>query len=144
MHHPRIEFGFIKLHFVQLNDAESLPPKVQSELAVKKQCLIEQYGLYRDPDSSENLNGKRTLNENFADNTGIKLAYRAYKTWNEKLTDQRQNLIGLEYTWDELFWTSFAQTWCGVYRPGRDHLTRFHKLSNVNACGRISVPFQRS
>lgn len=103
---------------LQINDAESLSEKVQNEFTAKTQCLIEQYEQYREPELSENLNGKRTAIENTADNTGIKLAYRAYRKWSEKFTGKRLNLIGLDYTWDQLFWLSAAQTWCGVYRRG--------------------------
>lgn len=80
--------------------------------------MIEQYSQFQDPETSKNLDGKRTFIENIADNTGIKLAYRAYTKWNENFTDQREKLIGLDYTWDQLFWISVAQTWCGVYRKG--------------------------
>jgi predicted metalloendopeptidase len=103
---------------LQINDAESLPEKVRNEFTAKTHCLIEQYGQYREPQLSEALNGKRTAIENFADNTGINLAYRAYRSWSEKFHGKRQTLIGLEYTWDQLFWLSAAQTWCGVYRRG--------------------------
>lgn len=95
-----------------------MPNSVHEEFAGKKQCLIEQYSQFQEPDTEEKLDGERTLVENFADNTGIKLAYRAYKEWNERLTGQRQHLIGLDYTWEQLFWLSAAQTWCGVYRKG--------------------------
>lgn len=104
---------------LQINDAESVSEKVQNEFTAKKQCLIEQYGQYREPELTEKLDGKRTAIENFADNTGINLAYRAYRSWSEKFTGKRLNLIGLEeFTWDQLFWLSAAQTWCGVYRRG--------------------------
>lgn len=103
---------------LQFNDVDSLAEPVKTEFTAKKQCLIGQYSEYREPDAAQNLDGKRTFVENFADNTGIKLAYRAYRKWNEKFTGKREKLIGLGYTWDQLFWLSAAQTWCGVYRKG--------------------------
>jgi neprilysin len=101
---------------LQINDAES-SEKVQNEFRFLN-CLIEQYNEFLEPELSENLNGRQTAIENIADNTGINLAYRAYRTWSEKFTGKRLNLIGLDYTWDQLFWLSAAQTWCGVYRRG--------------------------
>jgi predicted metalloendopeptidase len=98
---------------------ESSGEKVQNDFAAKKQCLIEQYSGFQDPQTSLHLNGERTVIENFADNAGIGMAYRAYRKWNEKFNGKRQNLIGLDFTWDQLFWISMAQTWCGVYRDGR-------------------------
>lgn len=103
---------------LQFIDVDSLTPPVKTEITAKKQCLIEQYSEYREPDAAENLDGERTFVENMADNTGIKLAYRAYREWNGKFVGKRQKLIGLSYTWDQLFWLSAAQNWCGVYRNG--------------------------
>jgi neprilysin len=82
--------------------------------------LIEQYDEYEEPELSLNIDGKRTLNENIADNAGLKLAYNAYRKWNENFTGKRLSLIGLDYTWDQLFFVSAAQLWCGVYREGNN------------------------
>lgn len=117
---------------------DSQTEKVRNEVTAKKRCLIEQYERYREPELSEHLNGKRTVIENFADNTGIKLAYRAYKKWNEKFTGRRRNLIGLQYTWNQLFWLSAAQTWCGVYRKGIKVLMLAESL--VNSSSMIYTP----
>lgn len=92
--------------------------EVRNNFTEKKKCLIEQYNQYEEPGIGLHLDGKRTSFENFADNMGIRLAYRAYRGWNEKFTGKRQSLIGLQYTWDQLFWISAGQTWCGVYREG--------------------------
>lgn len=66
------------------------------------------------------MNGINTQGENIADNGGIKESYRAYKKWiSENGVEKR--LPGLEYTPEQLFWVSAAQTWCSVYRPGEEH-----------------------
>lgn len=104
--------------FRQLVDAESLSETVRNNFTSKQQCLIEQYKNYEETETLKKLNGKRTLLENIADNTGIKLAYRAYRKWMEKFGQNQKSLVGLDYTWDQLFWVSAAQTWCGVYREG--------------------------
>lgn len=103
---------------LQIDNADSVSEGVHNEFAGKKRCLVEQYNQYREPELSENLDGERTFRENLADNTGLMLAYRAYTKWNEKSIGSRQSLIGLDYTWNQLFWLSAAQTWCGVYRKG--------------------------
>lgn len=103
---------------LQINDEDTWPERVRNEFAVRKECFIEQYNGFCEPESMERLDGKRTVIENIADNTGLMLAYRAYRNWNKKFANKRQNLIGLGYTWDQLFWISAAQTWCGVYRKG--------------------------
>lgn len=64
------------------------------------------------------LNGINTQGENIADNGGIKESYLAYQKWvNENGAEQR--LPGLDFTPQQLFWLSAAQTWCSVYRPGK-------------------------
>ena len=44
----------------------------------KTQCIIKQYGNYKEEDLNINLNGILTQGENIADNGGIKESYRAY------------------------------------------------------------------
>lgn len=84
----------------------------------KKQCVVEQYSAYQDPETMQYLDGKRTLSENIADLTGIKLATNAYKRWNSQFNDKRYSLIGIDFTPNQLFWIATAQLWCGVYREG--------------------------
>jgi len=62
------------------------------------------------------LNGGLTLGENIADIGGIKQAYTAFKGTKEKLTDLDivPKIFG-GLTNDQLFFVSFAQTWCAKY-----------------------------
>ncbi|CRK97823.1 CLUMA_CG011199, isoform A, partial [Clunio marinus] len=82
----------------------------------KARCIIEQYGNYTEPNVDLKLNGINTQGENIADNGGIKEAYLAYKKY-VKDNGAEQKLPGLNYTSNQLFWISAAQTWCSVYRP---------------------------
>lgn len=67
---------------------------------------------------SNNLHSFVTiLGENIADNGGIKESYLAYQKWEED-NGPEPRLPGLEYTPQQMFWISAAQTWCSVYRPG--------------------------
>ena len=83
----------------------------------KIQCLIEQYGNFTEPSLNLSLNGIQTQGENIADNGGIKLAYHAYMKLVEKIGHEAR-LPGLNYSSNQMFWISAAQTWCSVYRPG--------------------------
>lgn len=58
-----------------------------------------------------------TQGENIADNGGIKESYLAYKKW-AKSNGPEPRLPGLNYSPEQMFWISAAQTWCAVYRPG--------------------------
>lgn len=72
------------------------------------------------------MNGEKTLDENIADNGGIKVAYAAYQKYVEK-NGADPVLPGLNYTSNQLFWISGAQLWCSVTRPA------YIQASNVMA-----------
>ncbi|XP_073245343.1 EEF1AKMT4-ECE2 readthrough transcript protein-like [Porites lutea] len=76
-------------------------------------CLIYQYNSYEV--FGHNINGKQTLNENIADNGGIKLAYDAYKSWVSDHEKEGQ-LPDLNLSVDQLFFIGFATPWCSVYK----------------------------
>lgn len=57
------------------------------------------------------MNGIITQGENIADNGGVKESYFAYKKWIE-VNGAELRLPGLGYSPAQLFWISFAQTWC--------------------------------
>ncbi|KAL5273947.1 Nep2 family protein [Megaselia abdita] len=81
----------------------------------KSKCIIDQYGNYTDKQTGLNLNGINTQGENIADNGGIKESYIAYNLW-ASVNGVEQKLPGLDYTPQQMFWISAAQTWCSVYR----------------------------
>jgi neprilysin len=82
----------------------------------KSQCIIDQYGNFTEPLTELNLNGINTQGENIADNGGIKEAYYAYNKYVKKHGSEKE-LPGLNYTINQLFWISSAQTWCAAFRP---------------------------
>lgn len=71
------------------------------------------------------------LGENIADNGGIKESYLAYQKWEEE-NGPEPKLPGLEYTPQQMFWISAAQTWCSVYRPGNKRNIIFLPLLNYS------------
>lgn len=81
------------------------------------------------------MNGINTQGENIADNGGIKESYLAYQRWKEE-NEPEPRLPGLDYSPQQMFWISAAQTWCSVYRPGNlytnmPHLPSFF-LTNIS------------
>ncbi|XP_015766306.1 PREDICTED: endothelin-converting enzyme 1-like [Acropora digitifera] len=77
----------------------------------KAQCLIKQYGSYEV--YGKYINGGQTLNENIADNGGIKLAYDAYQSWVDD-NEMEGQLPDLGLSVDQLFFIGFATPWCKV------------------------------
>ncbi|XP_050526438.1 endothelin-converting enzyme homolog isoform X1 [Daktulosphaira vitifoliae] len=73
-------------------------------------CMIKQYSNYKI--NGININGKRTLGENIADNGGLKAAYRAYEKRLEEGRAHSYRLPAVHLTTQQLFFVSFAQVWC--------------------------------
>lgn len=82
----------------------------------KAKCIVDQYANFTDALTELNLNGINTQGENIADNGGLKEAYLAYQKFVESHGPE-SGLPGLNYTTNQLFWISSAQTWCAVFRP---------------------------
>lgn len=60
---------------------------------------------------------KKTLKIGCILQGGIKEAYNAYQKYSSE-NGVEPKLPGLNYSTNQLFWISAAQTWCSVYRPG--------------------------
>lgn len=76
-------------------------------------CLAKQYSQYEV--YGQKINGNQTMNENIADNGGIKLAYEAYKTLiGQEGSEGALPALGL--TEDQLFFVGFARPWCSIYK----------------------------
>jgi putative endopeptidase len=78
----------------------------QKNFAAKTQKLVAQYGSYS-PLPGYNVNGELTLGENIGDNSGVAIAYKAYKL---SLKGKKAPVIdGL--TGDQRFFMGFGQVW---------------------------------
>uniref|UniRef100_A0A914I7Z3 Uncharacterized protein n=2 Tax=Globodera TaxID=31242 RepID=A0A914I7Z3_GLORO len=93
-------------------------PNTQRHFMERTRCIIDQYSSFEVPDTNLHVNGILTQGENIADNGGIKQAYQAYKTYLRKLGREEKRLPGFErYSNEQIFFISFAQTWCGHTKP---------------------------
>lgn len=110
--------------------------------ATRAQCIIDQYGNFTDPEVNVTLNGFTTQGENIADNGGLKEAYIAYQKWVQKYGEEA-GLPGLNYTSNQLFWISAAQTWCTKYKP---EALKYTIVTDSHSPGRFRVmgPFMNS
>lgn len=75
----------------------------------KVECFVKQYNGYVEPMTKMNVDGMMTLEENMADDYGLKAAYnRAFKNQNEAMV----GLPGLNYSVPQQFWMVAAAKWC--------------------------------
>jgi putative endopeptidase len=77
----------------------------------KTHALVEQYAAY-EPVPGYHVNGELTLGENIADNSGIAIAYKAYKL---SLGDKEAPMID-GMSGDQRFYAGWAQVWRGKTR----------------------------
>ncbi|XP_020612862.1 endothelin-converting enzyme 1-like isoform X3 [Orbicella faveolata] len=77
----------------------------EQNFETKADCLVNQYNNYEV--FGEYINGQQTLNENIADNGGIKLAYDAYQSWVDD-NKKEGRLPNLDLSVDQLFFIGFA------------------------------------
>ena len=90
----------------------------------KRECIINQYNNYIIDREDQYIkidyktDGVISLKENVADCGGVKLSYNAYTKWSKNATQIKP--IGLDrFTNEQIFWISFAQTFCSVERPSK-------------------------
>jgi len=109
----------------QASKFESWSEKSRNAYKKRVNCIIDQYTNYRVKEIEEfeleqfgndapfHLNGNFTQKEDIADCGGIKLALNAYKRYEKKFPNAKIRPIGLDdYDKQQLFWISFAQTYC--------------------------------
>lgn len=89
------------------------PSEIVNKFTEKAQCLVDQYSQFKVGDL--NVNGKLTLGENIADNSGIKTAYYAFKLW-QKSHGVEESILP-ELSNEQLFFLSFGQSWCSKITP---------------------------
>ncbi|GFO40521.1 endothelin-converting enzyme 1, partial [Plakobranchus ocellatus] len=82
--------------------------------AAQSTCFIDQYGCYKWEGNS--IDGELTLGENVADNGGLKQSYKAYRAMIKREGTEEQRLPGLDLNHNQIFFLSFAQTWCAQIR----------------------------
>ncbi|CAD6224828.1 GSCOCG00005573001-RA-CDS [Cotesia congregata] len=83
----------------------------------KAQCFVNQYSNYTIEGLDQKMNGTRTLDENFAENIGVRIAYLAYQDWAKRNGPEPSLPEMSSYTSNQLFWLSYASSWCTSLLP---------------------------
>lgn len=85
-------------------DARNLSNLALENFEKKYQCLIDQYNQYYIDELDVNVNGVNTIDENIADNAGVRRSFAAFNNLNPPPIVPS----GINYTKDQLFFISFA------------------------------------
>ncbi|XP_067118871.1 endothelin-converting enzyme homolog [Centruroides vittatus] len=88
------------------------PEESLVEYNKRVQCLVDQYGSYEI--KGKKVDGVKTIDENIADNGGLRYAYFAYKAYvNIYGNEGKHTLEDSEmYSPDQMFFISYATMWC--------------------------------
>ncbi|XP_057327245.1 endothelin-converting enzyme 1-like [Microplitis mediator] len=105
-----------------------------------EECFIEQYSNYSHGVTGVKLNGSMYLQENIADNIGIKVAYSVYQDWVKK-NGPEPTYSSLPYNSNQLFWLSYANTYC-TSKSSLDKVNSANKHAPYDK--RINVPLSNA
>ncbi|KAL1469241.1 hypothetical protein MTO96_004951 [Rhipicephalus appendiculatus] len=96
--------------------------ETRAKFMEKAKCFEYEYGSIKDVEANMTLNGENTLDENIADNGGLRLAFEAYKELLKveyKNVDTRLKDLE-ELSGEQLFFIANAMSMCSRSRP--EHL----------------------
>lgn len=108
-------------------------------------CVEDLYSSF-EVEPGVKVNGKLTLGENIADIGGVKQAFKAYKIWESRQTQESKDGPAIEaavpgLTNDQLFFVAFGQVWCSLSTPEQARLlvtTDSHSPPRFRVLGPIS------
>ncbi|XP_015117492.1 membrane metallo-endopeptidase-like 1 [Diachasma alloeum] len=118
------------------------------ELYYKRaECFLDQFNDYwgvteptyddETPGYGEGSFGRKTRGENIADTTGLHSVFEAYRKLRAKKGKPDAKLPGFEeYTDDQMFFISFASSWCKVMKP--EYVEKM-KMRDVHSPGYLRV-----
>ncbi|BFZ01630.1 hypothetical protein BsWGS_04669 [Bradybaena similaris] len=96
-------------------------------------CMRDQYNNIRV--NGLKVDGNLTLDENIADNGGLRAAVLAYQMWMEEFGEELQ-LPGVNLSMYQVFYTSYAQMYCSKWT---DHGLFYHILTDPHSPGSARV-----
>lgn len=92
-------------------------PESIQRFSDRSKCFVNEYGSQVEPLTHLHLNGQNTLGENIADNGGVHESFNAFMARQAK-SGPSPTLADLpKYTSEQLYFISFANTWCSLTRP---------------------------
>uniref|UniRef100_A0A0N4Z7I3 Peptidase_M13 domain-containing protein n=1 Tax=Parastrongyloides trichosuri TaxID=131310 RepID=A0A0N4Z7I3_PARTI len=109
---------------------------------IRKQCIVDQYEGKGMSYSAFKAKGEQTHDENIPDNSGLKLAYKAYKNLVNKYGYEEEIKMNKykKYTNDQLFWIAAGRVKCDKYIDERIK-EMFEREKHLPGEYRVSIPF---
>uniref|UniRef100_A0A7E4VJK6 Peptidase_M13 domain-containing protein n=1 Tax=Panagrellus redivivus TaxID=6233 RepID=A0A7E4VJK6_PANRE len=107
----------------------------------KKQCFIAQYDSKNEPLTGKQIDGKRTLRENIADNGALRTAYAAYNLHITRDSDSLKLPALTNFTEHQMYFIAFANTFCESVKVNSAQQLLASELTSPGAF-RVDVPLQ--
>lgn len=98
-------------------------PATLSQFQAKSGCFVDQANQYKIKEVNLSVNGKNTLEENLADQGGVKLGYAAL---DKELASRPEGAVWAgKFTERQQYWIAYAQSWCTQITAEnlREHMT---------------------
>lgn len=105
----------------------------------KTKCFVDQYSGYQE--QSIHIDGNATLEENIADNGGVRQSYSAFQKFkleNPEAGMQRLPVDLANFTPDQLFFISFATMWCARLDPSEINVQNVHSPPSIRVLGSLA------
>ncbi|CAD6214574.1 GSCOCG00004122001-RA-CDS [Cotesia congregata] len=123
-------YKFINKYDIRTNSWGQLSNQKYQEVET---CLIEQFNNYTYATTNKTLDGQKFLDENIADNIGVKISYSAYQDWVKK---HGKELIysSSQFDANQLFWLFHANFYCdyrseySVSTPDESHAPKDKRI----------------
>lgn len=114
------------------NKKSWIKSEVKTKMETKAQCFKNQYSSYELtpndlPGNKLKVNGTNTVNENIADNGGLRHAFWAYRKWEKKNGPEILPEELSEFSNDQVFFIAYAHASCTKYSRSKQLVNIINK-----------------
>lgn len=120
----------------------------KNQFKERSQCFIDHFDKYYIPEINRHINGNITRDENIADAGGLRVAFRAYRSFLDEvkkssdfyLSNEVEQMPGIDLSPEQIFFLGTAQIWCSVLKEADywKELTDDHTIDKYRVLGMMS------